>query len=514
MDRILLRTALISVWDKTGVVEFARGLEHHGITIISTGGTRERLIQERIPVISVEEYTGQKEILGGRVKTLHPKIYAGILARRDHPEDMKLLRRKRILPIDLVVVNLYPFEKISQRDGVALTELIEMIDIGGPTMIRAAAKNHISVVVVVDPGDYPRILAEIKEGGVPIDLAQELAVKAFQHTAHYDAVIDQNLMERYATRPDTPLFVIGGRSLFPLRYGENPHQRGNFYILPSRQGRSFQKVLEGKTLSFNNIQDCDRALRIVQEFDEPCAAIIKHTNPCGVALGASIAEAYSLAYEADSQSAFGSVVAVNRPVDVPLAEAMKNHFIECILAPGITKEAQEILEKKKNLRLVILEPWPKDALNLWEVRSALGGLLVQESDRATISAQEFKIVTKRVPDETQLKTLEFALKVCRHVSSNAIVVARPFQTLGIGAGQMSRVDAVRIALEKASTLPEGTVLASDAFFPFRDSVDLAAQKGVEAIVQPGGSIRDPEVFAAADEHGIAMVLCRHRHFRH
>jgi phosphoribosylaminoimidazolecarboxamide formyltransferase/IMP cyclohydrolase len=514
MERIPIRTALLSVWDKSGITEFAQALHRSGVRLISTGGTFNHLSQAGIPVLSVEKYTRSREILGGRVKTLHPKIYAGILARRDHPEDMKLLKQKRILPLDLVVVNLYPFEKVSQRDGVALTELLEMVDIGGPAMIRAGGKNHLSVVVVVDPGDYPRILSEMEKGGVPVDLSQELAVKAFQHTAYYDSVIFQNFAERYSFTPDRPIFVTGGRSLFPLRYGENPHQKGSFYILPSRQGRAIEKVLEGKTLSYNNIQDCDRALRIVLEFSQPCCAIIKHTNPCGVALSERIADAYMKAYETDPQSAFGSVVAVNRVVDVELAEALKGHFVECIVAPGVDPQARELLEKKKNLRIVVVNPWPREPFPRLEFRSSLGGVLVQEADLAPITAQEFKVVSRLHPDEKDLRDLEFALRVCRHVSSNAIVIARSLKILGIGAGQMSRVDAVRIAIEKAQEPLQGAVLASDAFFPFRDSVDISARAGIHAIVQPGGSIRDPEVISAADEHGIAMVFCRHRHFRH
>jgi phosphoribosylaminoimidazolecarboxamide formyltransferase/IMP cyclohydrolase len=514
MERIPIRTALLSVWDKSGLVEFAKKLHDYGIRLISTGGTFQHLMEAGIPAISVEKYTRSREILGGRVKTLHPRIHAGILARRDHPEDIKLLKQKGIIPIDLVVANLYPFETVSQKEEVNLSELLEMIDIGGPAMIRAGAKNHPFVAVVVDPSDYPRIVAELERGGIPLDLSRELAVKAFQHTAYYDSVIHQTLSERFSLSRNGSIFVTGGRSHFPLRYGENPHQKGAFYILPSRQGRAIEKVLEGKTLSYNNIQDCDRALRIVLEFSQPCCAIIKHTNPCGVALSERIADAYIKAYETDPQSAFGSVVAVNRPVDRELTEALKGHFVECIVAPGVDPQARELLERKKNLRLLLTNPWPERPFPRWELRSALGGILLQETDCAPISAEMFRVVSRRHPEEGELLDLEFALKVAKHVSSNAIVIARSGKTLGIGAGQMSRVDAVRIAIEKAQKPLEGAVLASDAFFPFRDSVDLSARAGIQAIVHPGGSIRDAEVISAADEHGIAMVLCPHRHFRH
>jgi phosphoribosylaminoimidazolecarboxamide formyltransferase/IMP cyclohydrolase len=512
--------ALISVSDKTGIVELARGLSAAGLEILSTGGTARTLAAAGVPVTEVGDFTGAPEILDGRVKTLHPRIHGGILGRGT-PAHRAEMQAAGIVPIDLVVVNLYPFRETVAR-GAPFDEIIENIDIGGPTMIRSAAKNHERVAVVVDPADYAGILDEIDTDGEISDATRfRLARKAFAHTAAYDGAIASHL-GRF-TAPDAPpadfpeSFNIGGTLARALRYGENPHQKAAFYALdgaPTGPSLARARVLQGKELSYNNLLDLDAALRICAEFAAPAATIVKHNNPCGAALSdKSIADAYRRARETDPVSAFGGIVAVNRPVDGELAREIKETFLECVIAPAFEADALPILAASKNLRLLVCDIAPEGAGAL-ELRSVAGGFLVQTRDRDTASASAAKVVSKRAPTAAELADLDFAWRVCKHVKSNAIVFVSGGRTLGIGAGQMSRVDSVRIAVSKARFPLQGAVLASDAFFPFRDGVDEAAKAGVLAIIEPGGSVRDQEVITAANERGIAMVFTGERHFRH
>lgn len=510
-----MRRALISVSDKTGVVEFARDLVALGWEVVSTGGTARTLREAGVPVIYVTEVTGFPEILGGRVKTLHPHIHGGILALRT-PEHLNQLRELAITPIDLVAVNLYPFKQTTARPGVTPEEAIENIDIGGPAMIRAAAKNHRYVVVMVNPARYGEVIDALRStGDVPQDLRLALAREAFLHTAHYDAVIAGYLNELMPEPEPFPAeaafpFELAGL----LRYGENPHQRAAFYrdvrIRGACVGNAVQ--LHGKELSYNNILDLNAALELVREFEEPAAVVIKHTNPCGAALGSTLAEAYRKAFEGDPVSAFGGIVALNREVDGETAAALVEIFLEAVIAPAFSLEALEVLKQKKNLRLLAtgpLEPW-----NGLEMRRVGGGLLVQEADRAIIGEEKPRVVTRREPTPEEMNELLFAFKVVKYVKSNAIVVSKERQVLGVGAGQMNRVGAARIALAHAGEKARGAVLASDAFFPFPDTVEEAARAGITAIIQPGGSVRDEESIEAADAHGIAMVFTGMRHFRH
>ena len=510
--------ALISVSNKTRVVEFARGLAARGYEIVSTGGTARTLSAAGLEVVSVSEVTGFPEMMDGRVKTLHPNIHGGILARRDRPEDLKAIAEHGIEPIDIVAVNLYPFAETAKKAGVELDELIEQIDIGGPSMVRAAAKNFRDVLVVVDPGDYDRVLAALDAGVTP-ELRYELMVKAFAHTAEYDQTIA-------ATLGKSDRMTVTLEKIRDLRYGENPHQRATWYALsgPAEAGHTGNVVsgfsqtvtLQGKELSYTNLLDLDAAARIVLEFTEPAAAVIKHTNPCGAAIGSSAADAYVRARDADSLAAYGGIVGLNRAVDVAAAEAIASTFIEAVIAPSVDEAAKPVLARKANMRVVTAE---FDAFKnpSVEFRSILGAMLMQERDRVTEADAEWTVVTRRAPSADEWKALRFAWRICAHVKSNTVIFTDAARTLAIGAGQMSRVDAVNVAVMKASASKvslKGSAVASDAFFPFRDGLDAAAGAGARALVQPGGSVRDADVIAAADEHDLAMVFTGRRHFRH
>lgn len=516
MAATAIKRALISVSDKTGLIPFAQGLAEQGIELISTGGTARALKDAGLTVKEVAEITGFPEILDGRVKTLHPRIHSGILAVRDKEEHQRQLEEHHITPIDLVVVNLYPFAETIARPDVTFEEAIENIDIGGPSMVRAAAKNHAYVTIVVDPADYEPVLAELKEKGqVSSELRRRLAAKAFRHTAGYDALIAQYLSEQAGERFPERLTLTFDKAQ-TLRYGENPHQEAAFYQEPlARQsGIAQAEQLHGKELSYNNINDADAALQLVREFEEPAVVAIKHTNPCGVGLGSTLAEAFQKAYEADPVSIFGGIIAVNRPVDQVVADRMAELFLEVIIAPDFTPEALARLTQKKNIRLLKLDVNGGENHQVQLVRSVTGGLLVQEADFGQLNKEGLKVVTQRVPSEAEWEQLFFAWKVVKHVKSNAIVLAKDGQTLGVGAGQMNRVGAARIAIEQAGTKAKGAVLASDAFFPMKDTVEEAAKAGISAIIQPGGSIRDEESIQEADRHGIAMVFTGMRHFKH
>jgi phosphoribosylaminoimidazolecarboxamide formyltransferase / IMP cyclohydrolase len=517
--------AILSVSDKSGVVSLARALADRHIEVISTGGTSKLLQSDGLSVTNVSEVTGFPEMMDGRVKTLHPAIHAGILARRHKTEDLDSLALQRIQPIDLVVVNLYPFGTAAANPETSFDDLIEEIDIGGPSLIRAAAKNFRDVLVVVEPADYPRLLEELaRENGPSLEFRFELMRKAYQHTAAYDMTIATTMaMVDVAggamTRRPGPA-THGERK--ELRYGENPHQKAYWQPIPESMGRSWQ-IHQGKELSFTNLLDLDAAARIALEFLEPAGVVIKHTNPCGVATGGTPAEAYLRAREADPLSAFGGIVAVNRPLDEETARALTSTFIEAVIAPGITDQARAVLAAKTNLRVVtadfakLAEPMP---FGDQEGRSFLGGMLQQERDRVIEAREPWpqagypKAVTRRQPTAEEWIALRFAWRVCAHVKSNSVIFTAQDRTLAIGAGQMSRVDAVNVAVMKAIGALQGSVAASDAFFPFRDGLDALAAAGATAVVQPGGSVRDAEVIAAADEHGIAMVFTGKRHFRH
>jgi phosphoribosylaminoimidazolecarboxamide formyltransferase/IMP cyclohydrolase len=513
--------ALISVSDKTGLVELGQRLKRLGVDLLSTGGTARALGEAGVPVSEVSDFTGFPEILDGRVKTLHPRVHGGLLGR-DTEAHRQQMRAAGLEPIDLVVVNLYPFRETVAR-GARFDEVIENIDIGGPAMIRSAAKNHERVAVVVEPADYERVLAELEaEGEVSPALRFQLARKAFAHTAAYDGAIASYLgrLEHPGAAPaDFPATLHPAlRRERVLRYGENPHQKAAFYARTDTQGPSLARaeVLQGKELSYNNLLDLDAALALCLEFGTAAAVIIKHSNPCGVAVSPSgVGEAYRLARETDPVSAFGGIVAVNRPVEGELARDMAETFLECVIAPDFTPEAQAALSVKKGLRLLRLSmPRGETGGDELELRTIAGGMLVQTSDASTAPAAEGRVVTERGPTSAELEDLDFAWRVAKHVKSNAIVFAGGGRTLGIGAGQMSRVDSVKIAVAKARFPLAGSVLASDAFFPFRDGVDEAAKAGVTAIIEPGGSVRDQEVIVAANERGIAMVFTGERHFRH
>lgn len=521
MRRFAIRTALLSVYDKDGVIDLAKGLAKYGIHMLSTGGTAKALDEAGIAYQTVEAASGQAEIFGGRVKTLHPKIHAGILARRDVPEDMAMLKKDGIRPIDLVVVNLYPFEKTIQAAPDDVAGAIEKIDIGGPSMIRSAAKNHRDVVVLTDPADYTELLAELNQhqGQVSEAFAKRMAVKAFQTTASYDSAIHTHFADIYGAERLPARFSVGGARVQILRYGENPHQQAAFYHYGRNWGLTALKIHQGKELSYNNILDLDGAFRAILEFgcDIPVAVIVKHTNPCGVASGRTLLDAYVTAREVDPVSAFGGIIALNQTLDVQTAQAINSTFVECIICPAVEPAANELLSKKKNVRLVTVEPWPSSLRNQREIKSVAGGLLVQDADIGGTPQSQWKSVAQRQPSADEMAALKFAWKVVKHVKSNAIVFANARQTLAIGAGQMSRVDSSRIAVWKAGEAKhslKGSVLASDAFFPFRDGIDAAAKAGATAVIQPGGSIRDDEVIAAANEHNMAMIFTGTRHFKH
>jgi len=518
----VIRQALISVSDKTGIVEFARGLAGFGVALLSTGGTAKILREAGLKVTEVADHTGFPEMLDGRVKTLHPKIHGGILARRDVPAHQAALAAAGIAPIDLVAVNLYPFGATVAQPGCTLAEAIENIDIGGPAMLRSAAKNHEHVAVVTDPADYAPLLAEMAaaSGALGAETRFRLAQKAFSHTAQYDGAISNYL---------TSLDAAGKRNRFPqrlnlqferlqaMRYGENPHQEAAFYrdLEPAPGSLGGYRQRQGKELSYNNIADADAAWECVKSLEEPACVIVKHANPCGVAVAGSLEEAYRGAFATDPTSAFGGIIAFNRVLDAPAAQALVQQFVEVLVAPGLAPEAAAVLAGKPNVR--VLEVAPAPGANEFDFKRVGGGLLVQTPDTARVTAAQLKVVTRKSPSAAQTRDLLFAWHVAKYLKSNAILFCSGGRTLGVGAGQMSRVDSARIATIKAAnaglSLKE-SVVASDAFFPFRDGVDVLARAGATAVIQPGGSQRDEEVIAAADEHGIAMVFTGYRHFRH
>lgn len=532
--------ALLSVSDKTGLVDFARSLTDRGCELISTGGTANVLKKAGLAVTAVAQVTGFPEMLDGRVKTLHPAVAGGILARRTRPDDLEALARHGIGLIDVVVVNLYPFAQAAARPDTAFDALVEEIDIGGPTLVRAASKNFQDVVVLVDPMDYAQVLVELaRPEGPSLAFRFDLARKAFAHTAAYDDTIATVLSSvtcrdgRFERAPIAAPEAMPGRvkvelqKIRDLRYGENPHQRAAWYAYPGPTGLGRASILQGKELSFTNLLDLDAALRIVAEFDEPAAVIIKHTNPCGVATGAGPTDAYVRAREADPLSAFGGIVGLNRAVDAATARAITSTFIEAVVAPAVETDARSILAAKKAMRVVTVD-WPvrtQERGGERELRSILGAVLAQERDFAqeaggrwggdvTSLPSGLRVATKRAPTHDEWTALQFAWRVCTHVKSNAVIFTRADRTVAIGAGQMSRVDAVNVAVMKAKESLVGTVAASDAFFPFRDGLDALASAGATAVIQPGGSVRDAEVVAAADEHNLAMVFTGRRHFRH
>ncbi len=510
MDVIPVSRALVSCFDKTGVAALGRALHDHGVELISTGSTAAVLREAGVPVTEVAEVTGFPECLDGRVKTLHPAVHAGILADRTDPAHVAELAELGLQAIDLVVVNLYPFSE-TVASGAADADVIEMIDIGGPTMLRAAAKNHGSVGVVVDPAHHDRIIAELEtHGGLTAELRRALASRAFQHTAAYDASVAAWFLRDQAV-PDQLHLALPRRQ--ELRYGENPHQQAGFYALPDGGGIAAATQLHGKELSYNNLLDTDAAWAMAVELEEPCIAIIKHTNPAGFAVADTLETAYVRALEGDPVSAFGGIVASNRPIDAATAARITEVFTEVVIAPGYEPAALELLTAKRNLR-ILEQPDARRPGPTRTLRSVAGGLLVQDADTAEEPWDAWEVVTSLRPDEATLADLRFAWLAAKHTKSNAIVLASDGQVIGVGAGQMSRVDSVRLAVERSGERHAGAVLASDAFFPFRDGPDAAAAAGVRAIVQPGGSVRDAEVIAAADEHGIPMVFTGRRHFRH
>jgi phosphoribosylaminoimidazolecarboxamide formyltransferase/IMP cyclohydrolase len=525
-DFVAIERALISVYDKTGLVEFAQQLARAGVEIVSTGGTAKLLRDAGLKVRDVAELTGWPEMMGGRVKTLHPKVHGGILFRRGIPGDVEETRKQGIAPIDLVVVNLYPFEATAARPNLTAEDLIENIDIGGPAMVRSSAKNFESVAVVTDPADYPALAAEVTaNGGVSLATRLALAQKAFAATARYDGRIAMEL-ERLTITGDT--VTVAERPVLParvqialtreavLRYGENPHQKAALYVPTGRapSGLAGAKQLQGKELSYNNLVDLDAAWALSQEFTRPAAIIVKHNNPCGTAEQDTLAEAYRQALKCDPVSAFGGVMAFNRPLDAETAVEIAKLFVECVVAPGYEPAAREALAGKKNLRLLAIGADEAGTEARLELKRISGGVLVQEPDLKTLIEADLKVATKRAPTAEEREAMLFAWKVAKHVKSNAIVFARPGRTVGVGAGQMSRVDSVKIAVMKAQESLVGSVVASDAFFPFPDGVEALGQAGATAVIQPGGSVNDGKVIEAADKMGLAMLLTGMRHFRH
>ncbi len=524
-----IRRALISVSDKTGIVEFAQALAQRGVDILSTGGTARLLAEQGISVTEVSDYTGFPEMMDGRVKTLHPKVHGGVLGRRGQDDDV--MATHGINPIDMVVVNLYPFAETVAKEGCTLADAVENIDIGGPTMVRSAAKNHKDVTIVVNAGDYDRVIAEMdaNDASLTLETRFDLAIAAFEHTAAYDGMIANyfgTMVPSYGENKDGD-----EESKFPrtfnqqfekkqdMRYGENSHQAAAFYVEanPEEASVSTARQIQGKALSYNNIADTDAALECVKEFNEPACVIVKHANPCGVALGEDILEAYNRAYQTDPTSAFGGIIAFNRELDAATASAIvERQFVEVIIAPAVSAEAIEVVAAKKNVRLLECGEWSTKTTG-FDVKRVNGGLLVQDRDQGMVSLDDLKIVSKRQPTEEELKDALFCWKVAKYVKSNAIVYSKGDMTIGVGAGQMSRVYSAKIAGIKAADeglQVEGCVMASDAFFPFRDGIDAAAEAGIKCVIQPGGSMRDDEVIAAADEHGMAMIFTGMRHFRH
>lgn len=518
MSRI--RRALVSVSDKTGLVEFCKGLSGLGVEIMSTGGTMAALEKAGVPVIGVSEVTKFPEMLDGRVKTLHPAIHGGILAMRTRDEHMEAIRKHGIQPIDMVVVNLYPFESTVAKPDVKIEEAIENIDIGGPSMIRSAAKNHAAVAVVTSPSQYELILRELGESDCRLseDTRRHLSLEAFRATARYDSAIAQFLGLRFAASETFPRnLTLSFEKLGDLRYGENPHQKAAFYkdlFDQTALSVAAAEKMHGKEISYCNVLDLDAALAIVSDFDKPTAAVIKHTNPSGVASAATIAEAFRIAYNADSLSAFGCVVGLNRPVDLETAKEIGSHFVEAVIAPSYDPDAEEHLEKKKSIRLLRTNmPIRREEGRLFMAK-VKGGLLVQTDPYSELDKAKLKVVTKRTPSDEEIEAMIFGVKVASHIKSNTILLVKGERTVGVGAGQMSRVDSAKIAGMKAGAEAKGSVLVSDAFFPFRDGVDAAAAVGVSAIIQPGGSVNDAEAIQAADEHNISMVLSGLRLFKH
>ena len=514
----MIKRALVSVSDKTGILEFCRELAAAGIEIVSTGGTADLLAKNQVPVRNVSDLTGFPECLDGRVKTLHPLIHGGILAIRGNPEHQKTVQALGLPLIDLVVINLYPFKATIQKPGVPLEDCIENIDIGGPTMLRSAAKNHADVTVLVDPRDYAKVLAQIHASG-DTDHATRFALarKVFEHTAAYDALIAEYLRKVSGDEAWPEQLTLTFDKAADLRYGENPHQKAVFYHkpIPPAGTLALAEQLAGKELSYNNIADADAALQLLKEFSEPAAVAVKHANPCGVAIGRSLADAYKRAYEADTVSIYGGIVAVNREIGADVANAMKQIFLEVIIAPSYSEEALAILKEKKNLRLLRLpdagKPMPAGSITFKDIS---GGLLVQDADTAVWNEPDFRQVTEHSASMEQIADFEFAMKVVKHVRSNGIVLVRDGQTVGIGPGQPNRITSTEIAINNAGNKCEGAVLGSDAFFPFSDCVEAAARAGITAIVQPGGSIRDQESIDACNRLGLAMYVTGMRHFRH
>ncbi|EGR2232417.1 bifunctional phosphoribosylaminoimidazolecarboxamide formyltransferase/IMP cyclohydrolase [Vibrio parahaemolyticus] len=524
-----IRRALISVSDKTGIVEFAQALAERGVDILSTGGTARLLAEQGIAVTEVSDYTGFPEMMDGRVKTLHPKVHGGVLGRRGQDDDV--MAKHGINPIDMVVVNLYPFAETVAKDGCTLADAVENIDIGGPTMVRSAAKNHKDVTIVVNASDYDRVIAEMdaNDKSLTLETRFDLAIAAFEHTAAYDGMIANyfgTMVPSYGENKEGD-----EESKFPrtfnqqfekkqdMRYGENSHQAAAFYVEanPQEASVSTARQIQGKALSYNNIADTDAALECVKEFNEPACVIVKHANPCGVALGKDILEAYNRAYQTDPTSAFGGIIAFNQELDAETATAIvERQFVEVIIAPSVSTEAIEVVAAKKNVRLLECGEWSTKTTG-FDVKRVNGGLLVQDRDQGMVSQDDLKVVSKRQPTEEELKDALFCWKVAKYVKSNAIVYAKGDMTIGVGAGQMSRVYSAKIAGIKAADEGlevAGSVMASDAFFPFRDGIDAAAEAGIKCVIQPGGSMRDDEVIAAADEHGMAMIFTGMRHFRH
>jgi len=513
-----IKRALVSVSDKTGIVDFCRELSQLGVEIISTGGTKSLLSKEGVPVIGISDVTGFPEILDGRVKTLHPTVHSGLLAIRDSAEHQAQMKELGLDYIDLVVVNLYPFQETIAKPDVAYEEAIENIDIGGPTMLRSAAKNHAFVSVVVDANDYSQVLDEVRaEGDTTLETRKQLAAKVFRHTAAYDALISDYLSNKLGD-PLPERLTVTYEKIQDLRYGENPHQKAAFYRKPLAAVDSLTNAeqLHGKELSYNNINDANAALQIVKEFTEPAVVAVKHMNPCGVGVGESIYEAYRKAYDADPVSIFGGIVAANRIIDEDTANLLKDIFLEIVLAPGFTDEALALLTQKKNIRLLKISglELAADRKSQYVVTSIDGGMIVQESDIHSLTEADLQVVTDRKPTEEELKQLLFGWKVVKHVKSNAIVLAKDDMTVGVGAGQMNRVGSARIAIEQAGEKAKGSALASDAFFPMGDTLEEAAKAGITAVIQPGGSIRDEESIKVANEYGIAMVFTGVRHFKH
>ncbi len=509
------KRTLISVSDKTGVVEFAENLQKLGYEIISTGGTAKALNDAGIKTIGISDITGFPECLDGRVKTLHPAVHAGLLARRGDKEHMKQLEKLGIDPIDIVCVNLYPFKATIMKEGVSKEDAVENIDIGGPTMIRAAAKNYQDVAVVVDPRDYNEVIERLKNNTMDLTYRMTLMYKVFRHTAEYDSLISGYLAEQLGIEfPETVTYAY--EKAQELRYGENPHQRAAFYreALPVEGSLPMAKQLHGKELSFNNINDAAGAIELVKEFDEPCVVASKHTNPCGVATAKDIYTAYMRAYECDPVSIFGGIVACNREVDAKTAAEMSKIFLEIIIAPSFTEEAMKILTVKPNVRILQLDVTKQPKKKIYDMKKVAGGLLVQDKDNTLYDENDVKIVTKKKPSKAQIEQMKFAYKVVKHTKSNAIVVANDFAAIGVGGGQTNRIWAAGQAIERAGEKVKGAVLASDAFFPFSDCVELCAKAGISAIIQPGGSIRDKDSIDECDKHGIAMIFVGSRHFKH